>query len=97
MTSNLSRRHRSIRAIAVALVATAASVMVYGTAARAYSERVNQACNDDYFAYCGQHALGSSALRYCFEASRNKLSQRCINALVDAGEVPRKYLTEGKR
>ena len=65
--------------------------------AYAYSDRVTQSCGSDYQAFCSQHAPESSALRYCFEASRNKLSQQCINALVDAGEVPRKYLDQDSR
>ena len=65
--------------------------------AKAYSDTVTAQCSSDYQNYCSQHPLGSSALRYCFEANRNSLSQQCINALVDAGEVPRKYLTKDGR
>ena len=74
----------------VAVSAFAACINVHSVSA--YSDTVNDRCSNDYHAYCRQHALGSTELRYCFEANRNKLSQACVNALVDAGEVPRKYL-----
>lgn len=84
---------RTVTSLALA----AASILAVMTTVQAYSDNVNQNCNDDYFSYCKQHALNSTPLRYCFEANRDKLSQRCINALVDAGEVPRKYLGERRK
>ncbi len=60
--------------------------------AHAYSERVKRACQRDYFTFCVAYPMESAALRRCMEASRSVLSQPCINALVAAGEVPRKYL-----
>lgn len=64
-----------------------------GTAA-AYDEAVVSNCADDYFTYCKQHSPESLEVRYCMEAHRNELSKQCVKALVDAGEVPRKYLTK---
>lgn len=60
--------------------------------AYAYDENVTRYCVDDYLAYCKQHAPEGSEVRYCMEAHRNQLSKQCIKALVDAGEVPKKYL-----
>ncbi len=60
--------------------------------ARAWSEDVVNNCTNDYLAYCKQHSPESTELRYCMEAHRNQLSKQCISALVDAGEVPKKYL-----
>ena len=101
MTSNYSGRRYSAKAAAIAAAISTTTVvswvLVNVTAAHAYSDRVNDSCKDDYFAHCSQHAPNSSALRYCFEASRGKLAQRCIDALVDAGEVPRKYLNKDGR
>ncbi len=91
MTSNSTWRRRACglaAGIAVLAMASLGTSTVW-----AYSETVNSRCGDDYHTYCRQHALGSTELRYCFEANRNKLSQSCITALVDAGEVPRKYLS----
>ena len=63
-------------------------------AALAYDESIKRKCESDYFAYCSQYAHGSPNLRYCFESHRNSLSRRCIEALYDAGEIPRKYLNK---
>ena len=90
------RRVRAGRACVAGAVA-ASWLLLNLSAASAYSEKVNQSCNDDYLSYCSQHSLGSSALRYCFESNRGNLSQRCISALVDAGEVPRKYLSDRRK
>ena len=71
---------------AAVLVAAAAG------AAQAYGDQVVQNCTEDYLAYCKQHMPESTEVRYCMEAHRNELSKRCVQALMDAGEVPRKYL-----
>ena len=63
----------------------------FGPAAYAVSERVEKYCKDDYLTFCGQHAVGSTGLKRCMEANGKQLSRKCVNALVDAGEVPRKY------
>jgi hypothetical protein len=63
-------------------------------AAHAYSARVNAACENDYYRFCSAYAVGSTSLSACMEASRRSLTKRCIDALVDAGLVPRKYLTK---
>jgi hypothetical protein len=62
------------------------------SSARAWSEDVITNCTGDYLAYCKQHSPESTELRYCMEAHRDKISKQCISALVDAGEVPKKYL-----
>ena len=59
----------------------------------AYDDSVTTHCTSDYLSYCKQHPPESSEVRYCMEAHRNQLSKQCIKALVDAGQVPKKYLT----
>ena len=59
--------------------------------ARAYSQRVNNACSGDYQQFCSSYAPGTTQLRRCMESNRSALSKRCIDALIDAGEVPRRY------
>ena len=74
----------------VAIVAIALSGI--GLAAReasAYSTSVKLACATDYFTHCSQHSLSSPALHQCMAAVGPRLSKRCIDALVDAGEVSR--------
>lgn len=50
---------------------------------------VEVACASDYFAYCSKHDPDSPAVRSCMRANGTRLSQRCVNALVAAGEVSR--------
>jgi len=84
---------RGRKAAAVAR-AVAAILLLATTApgAQAYSARVNAACEGDYYRLCSAYEVGSTSLSRCIEASRRSLTQRCIDALVDAGMVPRKYL-----
>lgn len=55
--------------------------------AQAVSAAVQMACLSDYLAYCSQHAVGSQALRQCMSNAGARLSNRCVNALIAAGEV----------
>jgi len=57
------------------------------TDANALSARVKMACAGDYFSFCSQHAPTSPAVRQCMRSNGLKLSDRCVNALVAAGEV----------
>lgn len=57
--------------------------------ALAYSEKVQKACKEDYLSFCSAHPVGSTGMRRCMEANGKQLSRRCINALVDAGDIPR--------
>jgi len=55
--------------------------------AGAVSARVRMACAGDYFSYCSQHSLSSPGVRQCMRANGLRLSDRCVSALVAAGEV----------
>ena len=57
------------------------------TQAMAASGSVERACAADYFSYCSQHDPDSAATRSCMKSNGSRLSQRCVNALVAAGEV----------
>lgn len=83
--------------LAHAGIISAATFMATAVPASAFSDRVQSSCTSDYISFCSRHDPDSPALRYCMESNRNKLSQQCINALVDAGEVPRKYLNKQNR
>jgi hypothetical protein len=83
---NGSLRLRSRVSIAIALFAAAG---LSTNAANAVSLHVKLACANDYYAYCSQFASGSPEVRQCMRAAGEKLSTRCVNALVDAGEVSR--------
>lgn len=69
-----------------------AGIALPATGANALSKKVRNACGLDYQDFCSQHHPDSSAARRCFESNRRSLSKGCIRALVDAGEVPAKYL-----
>ena len=78
------------------VAAASAAVLVMfacGTAASAYTARVNTACERDYYRFCAKYSIGTPELRSCMLASRRTLSRRCVDALVAAGEVPKRYLT----
>jgi hypothetical protein len=66
----------------------ALSVLAGGNSeAGAVSARVKMACAGDYFSYCSQHSPSSPGVRQCMRANGLRLSDRCIGALVAAGEV----------
>lgn len=74
------------RGAALTAFAILSSAFVAQEAAAA-SARVRIACASDYFAYCREHAPNSPGVRRCMRAAGPKLSKRCINALIGAGEV----------
>ncbi|HYD15069.1 MAG TPA: hypothetical protein VEA77_01580 [Hyphomicrobium sp.] len=57
------------------------------TQAGAVSLGVKLACASDYYSYCSQHAVGSPAVRQCMRSHGPQLSNRCVSALIAAGEV----------
>ena len=71
---------------------TAAIVAVSAMGASAGGKRVRAACEGDYYTFCSQYDPDSNQVARCFESNHKHLSKGCIRALVDAGEVPAKYL-----
>lgn len=59
--------------------------------AQAYSERVKTACKADYKSFCSAYPIESRDMRRCIEANGNALSRRCVNAMVDDGDIPSRY------
>jgi hypothetical protein len=80
--------------IALNIVVVAGALALVSTSAFAYSRKVKDACSADYGSLCAKYKQGSSELRRCFESNRRVLSTECVQALVDAGEVPARYLKE---
>ena len=78
----MTKTLRTALAAAAAMIAVAAPQQ-----AAAVSLGVKMACASDYYSYCSQHKVGSPAVRQCMRANGLKLSNRCVNALVKAGEV----------
>jgi hypothetical protein len=79
---------------ALDIVVAVSALALMWTPAFAYSQKVKDACSADYGSLCAKYKQGSSELRRCFESNRRVLSTECVQALVDAGEVPARYLKE---
>lgn len=75
----------SLRLLAAAI--TLGSVALHSSQASAVSLSVQLACAADYYAYCSKHDPDGPGVRGCMRANGMKLSKRCVNALVAAGEV----------
>jgi hypothetical protein len=71
------------------LAAATLGALTLSTQAGAVSLAVKMACASDYYAHCSQHDPDSPGVRKCMRAVGKNLSQRCIGALVAAGEVPK--------
>ena len=83
MTPTRLRPQRLAAGLALAALALSA-----GTAG-AVSDRVKNACSNDYYKFCPSHAVGSSSLRACMRQVGRGLAPRCIDALVASGEIKR--------
>ena len=70
--------------LAIAVLAGAFSTAAF---AGPVTDEEKQFCAYDYRQYCGQDGLGSNLLRDCMSQHGKNLSEQCIKALVDAGEV----------
>jgi len=57
--------------------------------ADAVSSKVRSACSGDYQRFCPSYPPDSSKARQCMRQAGKRLSKRCIDALVDAGEIRR--------
>jgi len=78
-----SQRSRTVLAAAVVLGAAVLSTSEAG----AVSASVRFACASDYLANCSAYAPNSMETRRCMRKVGLRLSRRCLNALVAAGEV----------
>ena len=72
---------------AVVAAISAVTLILLPAAYAAVTERVKQDCRGDYQRYCKDYAVGSEALRACMSRSSRKLSNMCVAALVDGGEM----------
>ena len=73
----------------VGIIVGAALTLAAGAQAetKSYSKAVQQSCNKDYKAYCGEYGLESNALHDCMNRNGEKLTKTCVNALVADGHV----------
>jgi hypothetical protein len=75
--------------IAVYTAISAFALLVLPAAAAPVTERMRQDCRGDYQRYCNAYSVGSESLRACMSRSIRKLSNMCVGALVDGGEMTR--------
>lgn len=78
--------------LAVALAGLAASPQP----ADAYSGRVRKACLVDFKKFCPSYKEESAALRSCMRANGGGLSNRCIEALIDDGQLTKSEIQRYK-
>jgi hypothetical protein len=62
-------------------------ILLPAVAATVITDREKRDCPKDYHAYCGEYGLGTEALRACMSRNIKKVSNACVAALVDAGEI----------
>ena len=73
-----------------ALVIGVGALAVAGSA-HAYSGRVKSACKSDFYKFCPSYKVDTPQLRSCMRSVGGNISSRCLDALADAGDIPRKY------
>jgi hypothetical protein len=78
---------------AVAATVALATLSLLAVDAGAVSSSVRSACKKDYYRFCPKYDVGTPQLKNCMAQAgrRHALTPRCLDALVDAGDVPRKY------
>jgi hypothetical protein len=88
------------RASAFWLVAVSALTLLVGlmiamsSANAVVTKKVQAACKKDYYRHCPSYSIGTPQLRTCMTKAgkRKQLRGVCLRALINAGEVPRRYL-----
>ncbi len=73
------------------------AVVAVPVAAFAVTAKVERMCKRDYKRFCSKYSIGTPSLRKCMESNGRRLSGKCKRALVDAGQVPRRYLRKKRR
>ncbi len=71
----------------VSVAITLVTLSFSANQASATSLSVQLACAADYYAYCSKHDPDGAGVRACMRANGERLSKRCVNALVSSGEV----------
>ena len=82
--------------LAICLLGLGTMVFRGGTAS-AHSSAVQSACKTDYYKFCPAYKIGTPQLKACMRSAGGNLSRRCIDALANAGEIPRKYHSSNLR
>jgi hypothetical protein len=78
----------------VFVIAAMAGALSTAAFAGPVTDEEKQYCAHDYRQYCNQDGLGSNLLRDCMKQHGKALSDQCIKALEDAGEVTKEEEAE---
>lgn len=92
-SSSIASLSGKLARTAIALTAALATFTLVAGEAGAVSSRVRAACQKDYYRFCPKYEVGTPQLKNCMAQAgrRRALTPRCLDALIDAGDVPRKY------
>lgn len=82
-----------IRRLAMTAGLLAAFSVSAAGAANAFNKKVENACKGDYKRLCPQYKPSSPQLRACMEAKGNEISSKCVQALIDTGEIDRRRVS----
>ena len=82
------------KSVLVIALTGALSTAAFAGTAQPITDEERQYCAHDYRQYCGQDGLGSNLLRDCMRQHGKELSDQCIKALEDAGEVTKQEEAE---
>jgi hypothetical protein len=80
--------------LCAAVAALFATAIIWTADAGAVSTRVKLACAKDYYAHCSHFRPDTPEVRRCMREAGEKLSSRCVNALVAAGEVSQREVAQ---
>ncbi len=91
LSRNTLRALESRRALGASMTALAlfGAAIALAIPADATSQKVRNACRDDYFRFCPAYEPDSAKMRQCMRQAGKRLSKQCIDALVDSGQVRR--------
>jgi hypothetical protein len=80
---------------------TLATILGFASATVADAKPITEAekkhCASAYHQYCGEYGLESAALRNCMSRIGRSLSNACIDALIEAGEISRAEVERRKK
>lgn len=87
---------RILKSLSLGLVLALAGLAVSPEPAAAYSQRVRKACLVDFKKFCPSYKEESPALKSCMRSNGGGISNRCIDALIDAGELTKSEIQRYK-
>jgi hypothetical protein len=86
----------TLKRVMLGVATVVAAVSVTASGASAYSKRVKSACKSDFYRFCPAYGDNSPQLKACMRSAGGNISRRCIDALADSGEIPKKYHSKNR-